>query len=253
MSKESAFEVGRLYLPIKTIADTLTASREDVFVGLPGLIAYYPMGIRDISGNVRDHSGAGSTLPEVGTCAVGYDGNSFTHLGNGTNYLATGTGFGLTGLEAWISSSIRGLTVGAWFMIDSSPSPDSGLISKDGPPPNRGYGLIFTVGGTVLFFASGTGAATVNANSGAVSTGEWHFIVGRYIPSTEVAVFVDGDKTTTTAAIPASQFVSAQAFEIGRFFNDNTRITHGKVRDAFVCASALSDALIEETRVTSVP
>ncbi len=253
MSEESALEVGRLYVPIKAIADTLTAAQKDIFVRLPALIAYWPMGIRDLSGNVKDHSGALETLTQVGTCETGYDGNSFVHLGNGTNYLNRATGFGITGLETWVTASLRGLTLGGWFMVDTTPTTSSGLISKDAPAANRGYSLTYDTADQPGFNMSGTGAAILSAVGQGVQTGQWHFIVGRFIPSTEVAVIVDGDKAVNTTAIPASEFVSSQPFEIGRFFADNNRVIHGKVRDVFVCAAALSDALIEETRVTSVP
>lgn len=253
MSEDTAFEVGRLYQPIKAIADTLVASQKDIFVRLPGLIAYYPMGIRNQSGHTVEHSGTGVNLIQQGTCATGYDGNSFAHLGSGTNYLFGASLYGITGLEAWITASLRGLTVGGWFMVDSTPGVDSGLISKDAPAPNRGYALAWAATNAPLFETSSTGAAAVRATGGVGATGVWHFIVGRHIPSTEVAVFMDGDKSTNTTAVAAAINVSPQAFEVGRFFADNTRIIHGKTRDVFVCAAALSDALIEQIRVTSTP
>lgn len=253
MSEQSAFEVGRLFEPIKRIADTLSSSQKDVFVRLPGLISYWPMGIRDIGGNVRDHSGAGSTLSETGSCPVGYDGNSFSHLGNGTNYLAAGSGFGVTGLETWISSSIRGLTVGGWFMTDSVPASLVGILTKWGLAPQRGYALEWLSTNQARFVISSTGGNAFFQDSAAGAASVWNFVVGRFIPSNEVAVFLNGDKSVNTTAIPASIFVSTQAFEIGRIEGDNTLIYHGKARDVFVCASALSDALIEEIRVTSVP
>lgn len=253
MSEDTALEVGRLYVPLKQIADTLVTSQKDVFIRLPGLIAYWPMGIRDISGNVRDHSGAGSTLPEVGTCPVGYDGNAFSHLGNGTNYLQAGSGFGVTGLETWITGSLRGLTVGGWFMFDATPGTSGGLASKDNVAPNRGYYLALTSSLTLIFSVSATGAAQVFSTSAATGLSAWHFVVGRFLPSTEVAVFVDGDKSTNTTSVPAQCNVSTGAFEVGRFASLNSAILHGKARDVFVCAAALSDALIEQIRVTSVP
>ncbi len=253
MSKESAFEVGRLYVPLKTIADTLTASQKDVFVRLPGLLGYWPMGIRDSVGNVPDHAGGGGFFTEVGTVPTGYDGDSFVHLGNGTNYLTTVTSFGVTGLEAWISSSIRGLTIGGWFMIDSLPASAAGFISKDAAAPNRGYYLAVTSAGAVTFSMSATGAAQSFVTSPATSTGVWHFITGRFMPSAEVATFVDGDKTTNSTAIPAQCNVSTGNFEVGRFAQTNSFVLHGKTRDVFICAAALDDALIEEVRVTSTP
>jgi len=253
MSEETAFEVGRLYVPLKSIADTLVASQKDVFVRLPALVGYWPMGIRDNAGNVSDHAGGGGFFAETGVCPTGYDGDSFTHIGNGTNYLSASAAFGITGLETWVDSSIRGLTVGGWFMVDAGSGTARGIISKDGVSPQRGYGLTVDATNSVSFFMSGNGAAIFGVAGPAFPLLEWTFLVGRFIPSTEVAIFTNGDKATSTTAIPASQFVSSQALEIGRFLANNTRIVHGKARDVFICASALSDALIEEVRVTSVP
>lgn len=253
MSKESAFEIGRLYVHIKAIADTLVASQKDVFVRIPGLVGYWPMGMRS-AGSVIEHSGSGFDLTQTGVCPTSYDGNSFTHLGNGTNYAwSTAAQLGISGTQTWISSSIRGLTVGGWFMVDTSPATSSGLISKDAPAPQRGYILAVDTADKPNFSASGTGAALVTATAQAVTIGTWNFIVGRFTPSTEVAVFLNADKSVNTTAVPSSQFSSSQAFEIGRFFADNNRVIHGKARDVFISAAALSDALIEEIRVTSVP
>ncbi len=253
MSASTNFEIARLGVPLQQIADTLSASQKDVFVRLPGLLAYWPMGIRSSAGNVLDHSGAGRSLFETGTCPTGYDGNPFVHLGSGTNYLDGLNTFGVTGLETFISSSIRGLTLGGWFMIDSLPAVNGGMITKDKLAPDRGYTLVYQAAGVVSFLVSGDGASTIGVSSAAAPLATWHFCVARFIPSTEIAVIVDGNKDVNTSVVPASLNVSAQAFEVGRQFNDNSQVLHGKARDVFICAVALSDALIEEIRVTSTP
>jgi len=253
MSEDTAFEVGRLYGPLRAISDTLAASQKDIFVRLPGLVAYYPMGIRGNSWAI-EHGGIGYHLFQAGTCPTGYDGNSFVHLGSGVNYLWNDqSAFGITGLETWISSSLRGLTLGGWFMIDSTPTTASGLISKDRPSPDLGYVLNWSTTNTVGFYVSGNGASQFGVVSASLEVGRWHFVTSRFTPSAEVAVFANGDKSTNTTAIPASINVSTQDFEIGRYFNDDNRIIHAKARDVFVCAAALSDQLIEEIRVSSVP
>lgn len=253
MSDKTAFEVGRLYAPVKQIADTLTASQQDLFVRLPGLQGYWPMGIRFSSGAVVEHGGAGNSLLQTGTCPVGFDGDSYAHLGDGTNYLYASGGFGITGLEAFITSSMRGLTLGGWFMIDGWPVQNSGLVTKFGSVTNYGYGLSLQSTGEIFAIVSSNGSATTVAQSQVAAMGEWHFLALRFIPSTEVAVFVDGDKTVNPTAVPASIFVSSQNFEVGRYQGADSRITHGKSRDVFVCSASLSDALIEQTRVTSAP
>lgn len=253
MSLEVAFEIGQASQQIRRIADVITSTAKDIFVRLPGLEVYFPGSVRDASGLLRDHSGSGKSLVQTGTCATGYDGNSFVHLGNGTNYFGGGSFAGVTGLESFISSSIRGLTVGGWFMIDTTPTTNSGLISRDAPSPERGWALAWHTTDIASFTMSGNGAAAFSALSPVASVGVWNFIVGRFIPSSEVAVIINGDKSVNTTAIPASINVSTQGFEIGRFYADNNRVIHGKVRDVFVCAAALSDDLIEQVRQTSTP
>jgi len=253
MGLETAFEVGRLYLQIKRIADALVASQQDVFVRLPGLVGYWPMGMR-AAGSVTDHTGNGFTLTQTGINPVGYDGNSFSHLGNGTNYVSNSSAqLGLSGLETWISSSIRGLTIGGWFMLDAFNPNSGGLISKDALAPNRGYYLAASSVGAVTMSVSVNGSAQSFVTSPVVTISQWHFLVGRFTPGTEVAVFTDGDKTTNSTAIAASCNASTGGFNIGRFNSNDTLIQHCKSRDVFVCASALSDALIEEIRNTSAP
>ncbi len=253
MSKESAFEIGRLFLPIKMIADTLTASQKDVFVRLPGLVAYWPSGIR-ASGAIIDHSGGGNPLTMVGNGQVGYDGNAYAHLGGGTNYFWSPTAsLAPTGVEAWVEPSIRGMTIGCWFALDASPSTAAGILTKDGNAPQRGYSIWSSSGNVPAFNVSGTGGSSIGVNGSTFSLSTWTFLVGRFIPSTEIAIFTNGDKTVNTAAIPASLFGSSQAFELGRLFGNSANIVTGRIRDAFVCSAALSDQLIEEIRVTSVP
>lgn len=254
MSADTATEVGRLYRPIKQIADVLTAGQQDLFIQLPGLRGYWPMSAVDFLGNAKDHSGASSDLAGIGSTYFSYDGNANVHTGPGTDYLAGSVSAQrVLGTEAWIDSSLRGLTVGGWVKIDALPAVSSGIIGQSGDTPNRSWTLRVLSTGQPSFFVSGTGAAVVDASGVAVATGVWHFFAGRFIPSTEVAVFANGDKTVNTTAVPASLFTSTQAFEIGRYFNNNTLVFHGAIRDAFLCATALSDELIEQVRLSSTP
>lgn len=253
MSADTAFELGRLYQPIKQIADALSASQEDVFIGLPGLMAYFPMGIRFANGSVVGHSGAGASLVQTGVCPVGYDGRSFAGLGDGTNYLYTTSGLGITGLETFIEPALRGLTVGCWFKVETMPVVGDGVISKSDATPDVGYALAVKDNGETQFFISQNGTALSLVLSSPAAIGQWRFLVGRFTPSAEVAVFVDGVKTVNTTSIGSSINVSSQNFEVGRYLDDNTRILHGETRDVFVCAAALSDNLIEQTRVASSP
>lgn len=253
MTLEVAFEVGRLYGPLDRLASAIEASASDVFIKLPGVVGYFPMSIVTDGGAAVNHAQPGIDVFQVGTVPLADDGNAYRHTGNGTNYLRRTGQFALTGAEVWIAASLRGFTIGGWFMIDGLPASNGGLISRGAAPPDRGYALGVTTTSLVNMVVSGDGASFSTVTSPLVTTGVWHFIVGRFIPSVEVAVFVDGDKTTNEIAIPASQYVSSADFEMGRKTGENSRIVHAKMRDIFICQTALSDNEIEAVRTATAP
>jgi len=191
MSADTALEVGRLYGQIKRIADVLTSSQEDLFIKLPALEAYFPMSLVGLGGIARNHGG-GADLQMTGTAPAGYDGNSFRQLGNGVNYLGVTDGaFNLTGLETYVEASLRGFTIGGWFNIGSLAPTFSGLISKDADVPNRGYSFAVRDSGLVRLQVSLAGGTPIfEETSAVVAVGQWHFLVGRFTPSNEIAVFV---------------------------------------------------------------
>lgn len=250
---EEAFEVGRLYRPIREIADVLTASQKDIFVRLPGLLAYYPGGIRHTN-FVSDHSGAGYELTQTGSCPTGYDGNPYFHLGNGTNYLySTNSVFGLIGTEAYMEASIRGLTFGGWFVIDALPGGATGLLSKFGVVTDYGYALTSGASGSTSGIISSNGSVVTSVSGPVLAVGDWSFLVVKFTPAVELSIHSNGVKSSNITAIPASINPSTQDFEIGRYLNDNAKIPHVRARDLFICASALSDTLIEDLRLSSTP
>lgn len=254
MSSETAFEIGRLFAPIAAIANVLTSSQDKIFLELPALVGWWPGGPTN-QGNaaMRDMASA-QEAAQIGTCPLGFDGHPYRVTGNGTNYFNNVSIGGFTGTETWVDATIRGFTVGMWVYLETTPTPNpEGLISKDASSPNRGYVLFVDTADMPGFQVSSTGAAVFSAVSPQALDARWSFVVGRFIPSTEVAIFVDGVKTTNTTAIPATQNVSPQNFEIGRFFNGNDRIIHARMRDVFICAAVLSDETVAQIRETSAP
>ncbi len=253
MAADTAFEIGRMYVQVKRIADLMTAGQSDVFIRLPGLLAYWPMGIRGENGPVVEHGGQGTPLIETGSCPVGYDGDAYTHLGDGVNYLdAIGFG-GLSGTETFVDSTLNGFTIGGWFWPDVAATGTHGLVTKDAASPQRGYAVTFQLPGKCAARVTGNGITVVSVISGAVAINAWHFVVGRYIPSVEVSILVDGTKTTNTTSVPASQFTSSANFEVGRDFSLDARIFHGRARDVFVCQAQISDEILESVRLATFP
>jgi len=254
MSADTAFEVGRLYGPINTIANLFSVAKKDVFIGLPALEAYFPMSLTGSAGECRNH-GDGLGLLMTGTVTAGYDGNSYRQTGNGVNYLRLGsTAFDLTGTETFVNPAIRGFTIGGWFYLDSFVTAQSAFISKHGPSPEFGYNLGLLTNDKLYFQMSGNGTSNNTIASTADTVlGEWMFLVGRFTPSVEIALFVNGLKFTNTTSIPAQCNASLQDFEIGRYFNDDARVIDARHRDVFLSRAILSDELIQEVRQATLP
>jgi len=253
MSYESV-EIGRLYQPIKQIADSLVHQEREPFINLPGLRGYWPMSAVDFLGNAKDHSAGSSDLSGSGAPLFGYDGDSFVQCGVASDFLQGSTSAqDVTGVETWIDPSIRGLTVGCWVKVDDTPGTVGGLVTIYGAAGQRSFALFFNSSREVAFGVSGAGTVVVNVYSAAIVIGVWAFVVGRFTPSIEVAVFANGVKSVVTASVPANTFNSTNPFEVGRISNNDAQILEGKFRDVFICAAVLSDVQIENIRLSSMP
>lgn len=254
MSADTAFEVGRLFEPINAIANALVPVRREPFINLPGLRGYWPMSTVDFLGNAKDHSAASSDLARSGSPTFGYDGNSFIQCGVGNDFLQGSTSAqDVTGIEAWMDVAVRGLTWGCWVKVDTQPAVLDGLMGIWPGTPQNAYTMYFDSSNRVVCGITTDGITSVAATSPVQAVSQWMFVVGRFTPSAEIAVFTNTTKTANTTSVPASIFNSTGIFEIGRLLGLNTRILHGKIRDAFLCASVLSDSLIEDVRLSSLP
>jgi hypothetical protein len=110
----------------------------------------------------------------------------------------------------------------------------------------RSYVLYKSNTEEITFSISATGSNALNTvtdyaiNSQA---NKWHYIVCRYTPSEEIALYVDGEWYTNIVDIPASIHDSTEAFEIGRSNRDN--YFEGRMSHMFICAEALENSDIE--------
>lgn len=218
------------------------------FLNLPGLRGLWAAGGTGSGGGMFDRSGAGLTLT--------YNGNPTQNIDNGYtpywDYDGTGdfhsradeAAFDILGTEAFMAAAVRGLTMGLW-VYSTVAGANQGLVSKWTTTGNqRSYRLVKTSADLADFSVSGSGTNEFAVTSAAtLSPNEWHFLVGRYTPSTELALWMDGVKAVNTTAIPAAIFNSTTAFEIARY-NGATLLT-GRVALAFLCGAALSDNLCQ--------
>lgn len=209
------------------------------FLGLPGLRAFWPLSAYTSANVYADQSGNGKGITaQAGATPAVYNSLIPTVAFNGgaTAYLtrANEADLQITGA----------VTVGGWFFFTNLTNA-AGLLSKTGGSANNAYWMYAPSGNVPVQFGIGNGAANIHASSAANATnGVWHFAVGRYTPSTELACFLDNQKGTLTAGVYAAINAGVDAFEIGRVFNSATGTINGNGALCFLCAAALSDTLL---------
>jgi hypothetical protein len=143
------------------------------------------------------------------------------------------------------TSITGGFTTGAWVWFSPGSSGlEMGIVSK-WLGNERQFVLRKTSTNSFDFSVSGDGTAVISINDASISFKEeiWYYIVGRYTPSTEIALFINGNWYKKSDGIPASLHDSTQAFEFCRYNADNYldgHITHG-----FLSAEAVEDSVVE--------
>lgn len=221
------------------------------FMGLPGLRGYWPMGSFDSSGNAIDQSGQNRSLTYNGNptynVVTTYNAPYLDLDGTGDYLSRTDeAGLDIVGTESYVATAARGLTLGGWFYFDRLTA-DEHLSGKLGASGQFSYRLAKASVNIIKMTVSSNGTATTDADSsGTVTTATWYFLAGRFIPSTELAVFINTTKTVNTTSIPSAAFGSTAEFRIG---NDNGafgQILDGRASNCFLCAEILSDALLTD-------
>jgi len=219
------------------------------FLALPGLVGFWPMSSVDVSsGDAYDVSGQARRITYTGNPTYNAYNNSVPYIdfdGAG-DYLALtdAADLDIIGNEAHNASAVRGLTMGGWFWSDSIAT-QYALMGKFLAAGNqRSYWLQFA-SSQANFAVSTDGVSTaINVSNGTnLTTGAWYFVVGRFIPSTQIAVFVNNVKTSNTTSIPATIFSGTADFDIGAF-SGGVLPLNGRASMCFLCANQLSDSLI---------
>jgi hypothetical protein len=219
----------------------------EAFLSLPGLIGFWPGGMVGSGGTLRDLSTNGLHLTRTGSPFFGFYGkmpavdfdlatsDAFTRTDEAT--------LDITGTEAHIAPEIRGLTCGMWINFTSLDT-QNGLLNKWATSSNqRSFMLRRETGNYINFGVSGNGSSAVLVESGTLTVPSWLFVVARFDPSTEIALFVDQVKTVDTESIPASIFNSTASLELGRW--NASAYFKGQMSMVFLCAAAVSDTQLQ--------
>ncbi|MCP4540598.1 MAG: hypothetical protein GY832_25965 [Chloroflexi bacterium] len=234
-------------------------------MALPALRAFWPMSSVDyaVASRARDVAGGGYHLEDINTVAFGYDqlvpyvqliranNEHLRRLDGGAANWAD-----ITGTEAYVLAKNAGLAVGGWFNFDSLPvAAIQGLMGKyNAAIAQRSYLTLLhpvaVVPRAPTFLVSGNGVATVMVEASFIPTiGSWHYIVGRFMPGAELAIFVsdtDGslNKFTNLAGVPAAAFDGTADFEIGGLDGTAIAYMNGRASMCWLCAAAVSDSII---------
>ena len=112
---------------------------------------------------------------------------------------------------------------------------------EEGSAGNYSYYLGHTTSGTVTMGITDDGTTFDTVTSTATTSG-WTFAVGRFDPSTELAVFVNGVKAVNTSSIDASIYDGNGNFNIGAWAG--SLLLTGDASICFLCAAYLSDDMI---------
>lgn len=224
----------------------------EVHLQLLGLRGYWPMSSIDENADPYDLGGQGRVLTNHGTILFQlYNLLPYADLTPvKTQYFSRADEAGLD-----ITGS---LTLGGWFWLNTlAPGVAAvGLIGKNNDAGNqRAYLLYFLDADNTLRFGMsslGTSITWVGVTSATVPvTNTWYHIVGRFMPSTSVSIFVDGVRTDNLVGVPASIFNSNTDFEIGAY-NAGAGLLDGRACQCFLCSDYLDDVIIrslfEQTR-----
>ena len=209
-----------------------------------GLVGWWKLD--EASGNAIDSSGQGNTGTPTGTtivnnCARGrcrqFNGSSdYVNIGNVSALKVTGA-----------------LTITAWVKYSNLTGAAEVIASKyDALSNQRGYLLSVDTSGKLTFNIQASlslfDATSVVTSTSAWNNGNWHNVVGVYLPSAQLRIYVDGVLASGDAAtIPASIANPTALFFIGAI-NQSTasQFFSGNIDDVRVYNRVLSAQEIKD-------
>lgn len=203
----------------------------------PGLRAFWPLSSMDAGFSPSDVGGQARHLSNNGTVTYGQIGGiPYASLNGSTQWLSRADEAGL--------DITAGLTFGAWMYCNTN-----GVLympmGKFGASGNFGYGIQRLATNFYRANISGDGTTQTFSEFTSVSpVTTWEFVVARFTPSTELAIFVNDAFKKETVSIPASIFSGNGNFAIGRYDGGPSQYFPGRIALPFLCAATLTDAQI---------
>lgn len=219
------------------------------YLALPALRGLW-VGSVDASGGWVDLSGHGLDLTLNGTPRHGGDGPAPYWEYNGTTDYHEHSDDGLLdviGTETYIVTGGQGLTLGGWFYFDSAAGSQECCITKgEGAGANTSYWLDRMVAGGGRFVVGDGAALQGPTASTAITQNTWTSLIGRFsVSDSEVSLFQNGTQYVDGTGVPASLLNTSAPLNIGSYNSGVGLFLDGKVALCFICAAALSDAVVK--------
>jgi hypothetical protein len=232
-----------------------------MYANLPGLVSFWPMSsvgyqtsptppLRSVI--VPNHSGHTHIIhdlfyePPYSVAAFGYDGLiPYATVFGSDGYLRIGILqiYAITGTEPHIEPAYRGLTLGIWVQFSETGKGEA-LIGK-ADAVNYAYYLEKTQDESVRVVVT-DGLVNYGVESAnTVDASQWHLVIGRWTPSTEASVFLNGVKTVETANVPATLLDSVAHPYVGYETPTSNNTSAKRVSMAFICTMSLSDTICQ--------
>jgi len=225
---------------------------------LPGLVGLWTGGgfgvTADPFGICTDQSGGGQYLIGVNSPELSHGNNgvvpfqSHTRANSEKFYNSLDRSFWITGIDSTVEASIRGLTFGGWFRLDSLAN-KMGLMGKyEGTGNKRSYVLLYDNADskwTIMISDNGTAVTDSNDHPDLPIIDTWYHVVGRYTPGSLLDIFADG-VISTSATGDLSLHQNLSAFTVGSYETGGTTYyLDGDWSMAWVCACILPDEMIQ--------
>lgn len=234
-------------------------SVSSLYLNLPGLRAYWPMGANKVIGGdvfARDIACGFDAELSAANVSFGNDGinQMATFVSGGTMTYPDDAQFQISGTESYIVEP--GLTVGTWARFRNvAAGVENAILGKSNTTLNdRGYWLGKDVDDQALFTVSLDGAASSPAAAtSAMTMEEWHFICGVLYPGLAMHIWQDNQRQAYGINIPASIFNSSQDLTIGYYEDGADFFLDADLAHLFVCAYALPSVAVKTLQQLTRP
>jgi len=162
--------------------------------------------------------------------------------------ISVGQELNISGLEGSVVSTDRGLTMGAWLRTADFSGTNMDIAGKFSIVSNRrSYVLRINTANKPTFIVSSSGTDTVAVTGDALSTQTWYFMVGKFDPSTELRLFVNGQWYSQTGSVPSRLYTTNPArFTVGASDEGTGKFFLGHIQSVFVCNMLVPDVDIED-------